>query len=166
MPCALTGRRWRRRVDFTFRELASMPGEKLPNAPTGRRVLLRRMDQAAIAGLMSVALLSMAGYWLTHHGHRGGLIDIDRAEPLEARFRVDVNSAQWPELAQLPDIGEVLARRIVESREQAGPFIDHSDLRRVRGIGPLTLERIQPYLLPLPGGNEVAGGGNAAERGS
>lgn len=143
-----------------------MPGDKLPNAPTGRRVLLRRMDQAAIAGLMSVALVSMAGYWLAHHGHRGGLINIDRADPLEARFRVDVNSAEWPELAQLPDIGEVLARRIVKSREQVGPYIDHSDLRRVRGIGPLTLERIGPYLLPLPDGSEVAGNRRAAEPGS
>jgi len=71
-------------------------------------------------------------------------------EPKTARFLVDVNAAEWPELAQLPEVGETLARRIVDSRQQEGPFLDHDDLRRVRGIGPKTLETIRPYLLPMP----------------
>jgi competence protein ComEA len=71
-------------------------------------------------------------------------------------FSVDVNSADWPELVQLPGVGETLARRIVESREQDGPFTDPSDLRRVRGIGPKTLQRIQPYLAPMPDRGAVA----------
>ena len=73
------------------------------------------------------------------------------------RYQDDNNQAQWFELAELPDVGETLARRIVESRTIAGPFKDHNDLRRVRGIGPLTLEKIQPYLLPLPSQQNVAG---------
>ena len=63
----------------------------------------------------------------------------------------------WPELTQLPGIGETLARRIVESRRQAGPFADHEDIRRVRGIGPRTLERISPYLQSMPAAAAVAG---------
>ncbi len=74
-----------------------------------------------------------------------------------AQFQVDVNSAGWPELSQLPGIGEALARRIVESREQQGPFADHQELRRVRGIGPRTLERISPFLRPMPQTANVAG---------
>jgi competence protein ComEA len=50
---------------------------------------------------------------------------------------------------QLPEIGEALAKGIVESREQDGPFASHDDLDRVRGIGPKTLERIRPYLRPV-----------------
>ncbi len=84
------------------------------------------------------------------------MIEIDQAEPRVARFQVDINSADWPELAQLPGIGETLARRIVQSREQEGPFLDHGDLRRVRGIGPKTLEEVRPHLLPTPGGENVA----------
>jgi len=91
-------------------------------------------------------------------GWRGELIEIDRAEPLVARFRVDVNAATWPELSQLPTIGETLARRIVESRQTGGRFGDHEDLLRVNGIGPRTLERMKPFLLPMPGQAEVAGG--------
>ena len=91
--------------------------------------------------------------------HRGELIEIDRAAPLTARYLVDVNEADWPELAELPRVGEILARRIVESRGKSGPFVDHDDLLRVPGIGPRTLEQMKPYLWPMPGREEVAGDG-------
>ena len=118
--------------------------------------LLRAADQMAVATLVVLALAGMGVYWLAQGGATGGLIEIDRAAPLEARFQVDVNAATWPELAQLPQIGETLARRIVENRERGGRFVDHADLLRVNGIGPRTLERMMPYLLPMPGQAEVA----------
>lgn len=121
---------------------------------TGRRstspYLLRRADQAVVAGLVLVGLASMAGWWIAHGGGRGRLVEIDGAERRTAEFQVDLNEAEWPELAQLPGIGETLARRIVESRSREGPFRDHDDLQRVRGIGPKKLERVRPYLSPIP----------------
>jgi len=111
---------------------------------------LRRTDQAVVGALSFAALLSLAVYWVTRGGHRGELIEIDRADPRRAEFRLDINTADWPELAQLPGIGETLGRRIVQDRAERGPFLGHEDLRRVRGIGPKTLERVRPYLLPLP----------------
>lgn len=123
--------------------------------------LLRRLDQAAVAALVMFALVGMAAYWFVHGGHRGELIEIDRAEPLTARYQVDINRAEWPEFAELPDIGETLARRIIESRAAAGPFGDHNDLLRVNGIGPRTLDKLRPYLLPMPGQGDVAGGRQA-----
>jgi len=126
---------------------------------------LRRADQLTVATLVAIGLLAMIGYWFVQGGHRGRLIDIDRAEPLEAEFLVDINEADWPELAQLPNIGETLARRIVALRETDGPFIDHEDLRRVQGIGPRTLDGIRPYLLPMPDGAAVAGDVDGEKRG-
>src|SRR6476619_6319347 len=126
--------------------------------PRERRPLLRRMDQAAVAVLVVFALVGMAAYWIVQGGPRGQLIEVDRADPLTARFLVDIHKADWPELAALPEVGETLARRIVDSREKNGAFRDHEDLRRVRGIGPATLERVRPYLMPMPGQHEVAGG--------
>lgn len=121
------------------------------------RWLLRWADQTALAALVVLALAAMIGWWTSQVGWRGRLIEIDRAGPLTARFEVDVNSADWPELVQLPGVGETLARRIVASREADGPFADHADLRRVQGIGPKTLERIRPYLRPMPEAASVAG---------
>jgi competence protein ComEA len=120
------------------------------------RPVLRRMDQAAVAALVTLALAGMGVYWLVQGGPRGELIQIDRADPLTARYLVDINKAEWPELAELPDIGATLAQRIVESRQAQGEFRDHDDLRQVRGIGLRTLEKMKPYLLPMPGQQEVA----------
>lgn len=56
------------------------------------------------------------------------------------RQPVPLNHASVQELTSLPRVGPVLARRIVESR----PFASVDELLRVRGIGPVTLERLRP----------------------
>lgn len=64
----------------------------------------------------------------------------------EARLVLDPNTATPEALAALPYLGPTLSRRIAEARTQ-GPFRSLEDLRaRVRGIGPVTLTRISPYL--------------------
>jgi len=119
--------------------------------------LLRRADQAGVAVLVAAGLVSTIGWWVFQGGLRGRVIEVDRAEPKVARFEVDLNAADWPELAALPGVGETLARRIVESRQKDGPFADHDELRRVRGIGPKTLENLRPYLRPVPSTRGLAG---------
>lgn len=119
--------------------------------------LLTRADQLAVALLVASTLVALPVYWWAHGGGRGGLIEIDRAAPQEIRFQVDVNAADWPELSQLPGVGETLARRIVASRAAEGPFQRLEDLRRVQGIGAATLEALRPHVAPLPGDAVVAG---------
>jgi competence protein ComEA len=114
------------------------------------RVVLRRADQAVVAGVTATALLVIAGWWVWQERLRQRLIDIERAAPIAIDFKIDVNRADWPELALMPNIGEQLARRIVADRQARGPFRDLAELRRVRGLGPKTLESIRPYLLPIP----------------
>lgn len=112
--------------------------------------LLRRLDQVTIALLLVVSLLMMGIAAGTRYWQGQGVIEIDRAPPLPLTFRVDVNQADWPELALLPDVGETLARRIVDFRQREGLFMEQEDLLRVPGIGPQTLQSMRPYLLPLP----------------
>ena len=111
----------------------------------------RRSDQLAVGAVVIVALTWLAVYWYLYGRSGGRLIEIDRAEALESTFQIDINTADWIEFAQLPRIGETMARRIIESRAQDGPFKKHEDLCRVRGIGPKTLEQIEGHLLPLDG---------------
>jgi competence protein ComEA len=133
----------------------------MPTRPPERRQppywLLRRADQAAVAALTALGLGAVVGWWVWQGGLQGRLIDIESPRSAPPAFHVDVNTADWPELAQLPGIGKTLAQRIVEVRHADGPFLDHDDLRRVRGIGPKTLEAIRPYLSPMPGRETVAG---------
>ena len=56
---------------------------------------------------------------------------------------VDVNVAEENELILLPTIGPVLAKRIIEYRNRHGDFQDLSELERVRGVGPKTIEKIK-----------------------
>src|SRR5690242_10902192 len=75
--------------------------------------------------------------------------------------RVDLNHASAAELDALPGIGPVLARRIVEHRERAGPFRSADELRAVRGVGPRLLERLRPRVFagaPASPGPAPAGG--------
>jgi competence protein ComEA len=118
--------------------------------PAWPRLTLRRNDQAVSAALIVLSLIAIA-VWCGYQSHLGGrTIDIERAEPVAIDFKIDVNKAQWPELALMPNIGEQLAKRIVSDRTERGPFKDLEELRRVHGIGPKTLESMKPFLLPLP----------------
>lgn len=126
-------------------------------------LLLKRNEQALIAGMCLVAIALLGGYWCQQQSRRGGLIEIDLAKRQHAAFQVDINQAEWAELSQLPGIGETIARRIVDSRELQGPFTSREDLQRVNGIGPKTMERLKPYLLPLAEQGTVAGDGVSKE---
>ncbi len=67
-----------------------------------------------------------------------------------APFIVDVNTASVEELDQLPGVGPVLARRIVEYREQHGPFQRMDDLKQVPGIGAALLAEIAMHVRVSP----------------
>lgn len=49
---------------------------------------------------------------------------------------VDLNSAGAAELEDLPGVGPVLAQRIIDHRQQHGPFSTVDELQDVPGIGP------------------------------
>ncbi len=115
-----------------------------------RSPLVAPRDQWVLASLTCVALAAMLWWWAARGGLRGELVEIDRAGPLRHAFLVDVNAAGWAELAQLPKVGKVLAKRIIDTREQSGPFRSIDDLERVPGIGPRTLAGMRRYLAPLP----------------
>src|SRR5205085_2596774 len=69
-----------------FRYSQLSPRHKTPE-PSPRRVLLKRMDQAAIAGLTLAALVSIGAYWLAQGGASGRLIEIDRAPRQTVQFQ-------------------------------------------------------------------------------
>lgn len=55
---------------------------------------------------------------------------------------ININAADAVQLEALPGIGPVLAQRIIEWREAHGPFTGIEDIKKVRGIGDATYERI------------------------
>ena len=59
---------------------------------------------------------------------------------------IDINRATPEALERLPRIGPAVARRIVDDRTRNGPFKRVDDLKRVKGIGEKTLEKIRPFV--------------------
>jgi competence protein ComEA len=64
----------------------------------------------------------------------------------EQMIKVSINAGSTEELQALPGIGEVTAGRIVEFRDQNGPFAMIDDLVKVKGVGVKTLEKLRPML--------------------
>ncbi|MBM4133695.1 MAG: helix-hairpin-helix domain-containing protein [Nitrospira sp.] len=61
--------------------------------------------------------------------------------------RLDLNRATADDLEQLPGIGPVLARRIVEWRRGHGAFSNVDDLNHVKGIGEKKLRQLKPLVM-------------------
>ena len=62
------------------------------------------------------------------------------AETLSVVFPIDINTAVKEEFMALPGIGEVLAGRIIQYREENGPFQNAEALMNVEGIGKKRME--------------------------
>lgn len=84
--------------------------------------------------------------------------NIDAAEPNDEengentpadyeKVKVNINTAGVEELDTLSGIGEVLAGRIVEYREQNGSFKEIQEIMNVRGIGNKIFEDIKENIV-------------------
>lgn len=59
---------------------------------------------------------------------------------------VNLNAAGVAELETLPGIGPALAQRIVDYRNQSGPFASIEALKEVEGIGAVTFDRLKDHV--------------------
>ncbi|GAA5510643.1 helix-hairpin-helix domain-containing protein [Novipirellula caenicola] len=114
----------------------------IPPTPTRHSPLLQPSVQWTLAVVLLVCFGMLGGRIAMHH-------ELPRAEPrrdADAKLLcLDVNAAAEHELSLLPTVGPVLAKRIVQDRQQRGRFESVEDLRRVPGIGPKTIAEIAEY---------------------
>jgi competence protein ComEA len=66
---------------------------------------------------------------------------------------IDINSASEAELDKLPGVGPAKAKAIIEDRQKNGPFKSADDLKRVKGIGDKTFDKLK---------SEITVGGSSA----
>jgi competence protein ComEA len=60
--------------------------------------------------------------------------------------KVNINTSAPAALEALPGIGPALAQRIIDYREENGPFAHPEDVMNVSGIGPATFEKLEGYI--------------------
>lgn len=96
--------------------------------------------EGILLGLTAVFLCGL----LALYGHDRALLagtsvetarEVSQEDFLPDLAPLDLNTAAAEELESLPGIGEELARRIVEYREEHGPFETVEELMEVSGIG-------------------------------
>ena len=63
-----------------------------------------------------------------------------------AEGRISINEATEEELMQVSGIGAALAKRIVDYRDEHGPFSSLDELVNVQGIGEKRVEQWRKYL--------------------
>lgn len=63
-------------------------------------------------------------------------------EPVSETDRININTATAAELTQISGIGDVIAQRIVDYREENGDFTSLEELTNVAGIGEKRLASI------------------------
>jgi competence protein ComEC len=71
--------------------------------------------------------------------------------------RININSARVEALTTLDGIGPVTATSIVDYRDQHGSFSEVTDLEKVSGIGPATLEGIESRVKTWWGNKGIRG---------
>lgn len=59
---------------------------------------------------------------------------------------LNINTATAEQLDALYGIGPVLAQRIIQYRQENGPFTSVEELLEVKGIGPSVLEKIEDLI--------------------
>jgi len=70
--------------------------------------------------------------------------------PVNSTELININIASQAELESLPGIGPTTAQKIIQHREQNGPFLTTEDIINVSGIGPGTYERIKDLITVGP----------------
>ncbi|MEA3459697.1 MAG: helix-hairpin-helix domain-containing protein, partial [Chloroflexota bacterium] len=60
--------------------------------------------------------------------------------------KVNINTATAEELETLPGIGPAFAQRIIEYRQEKGPFASIEDIEKVKGIGEATFEKLRDLI--------------------
>ncbi len=85
-------------------------------------------------------------HWIGCRGDPGALRPLGGLELVLLGRPVDLDRATAEDLAAVPGIGPGLAAEVVRDREENGPFGSPDALRRVRGIGPVRMERARPWI--------------------
>ena len=112
--------------------------------------------KSALLAVTAAFLLIIAGIFIGRNGKNHDWIlpataelsdAVPQASPPSSHVgKLDINTAAASQFTLLPGIGEKLAQRIVDYRDENGSFTAVEELMRVPGIGEKKFDSIRQYL--------------------
>ena len=95
--------------------------------------------------LTAVMLAINLGIFLGRYNSDGSVTAlVDRRS--DSSGLIDLNKAKVSQLSMLPGISEAMSRRIIEYRDEHGPFESIYDLLEIPGISYKTMDEIKDYI--------------------
>lgn len=104
---------------------------------------MRRITSLLTVLVTALAIGVPAAYAADQAGQAGSKTGSGWVSP----DRLNVNTATVEQLAKVPGLNETTAKAIVQYREKNGPFTNFNQLQYVKGVDPLTLTKLNQYLL-------------------
>lgn len=110
--------------------------------------IIHRAALAAALCIFTLSTLAALDAAPANAGPRTAKVRIAKAKPAAPAVegKLNLNTADEAQLRMLPGVGDTKAARIVEWRKKHGKFRRIKDLRRVKGFGKKTVQKLEPYL--------------------
>ena len=80
-------------------------------------------------------------------GYRFSVIEMSAFSKMTLGLPISLNGEDEEGLTALPGVGPALARAIVKEREKRGGFKDLDEVKDVKGVGEMLLEKIKPFVI-------------------
>ena len=109
----------------------------------GKKTAEKISRHLVVAGATPITEFAAPRVWIPPNSLAGKSIPIGKVKLVSEK--IDPNLATFEELKKLPGIGDMLAKRIVDKRQDM-MFRDENDLQKVSGIGKKTASKIVPFL--------------------
>lgn len=109
----------------------------------GKKTAEKIRRHLVVADAVPITELPVPRIWIPPNSVGGKSNPIGKVNLVSEK--IDPNFATFEELKKLPGIGDMLAKRIVDKRQDM-LFRDENDLQKVSGIGKKTASKIAPFL--------------------